>query len=498
MTTLLSDSFDGSLGLHLPLRRSDVDVSGNGWLKLSGGNFELDGNGGIRNDARVTSAPFNYVAANVHAKSYQIDIDFNFASSEYFMVAMRIGSGGAATVFQVATGGDCGFRYWDGSSFTSIDTRTSNIANGNSYTLSVAVSGDSATATLNGVAYAAAMSNHADSRWIGIMARELDGNNAKTSINRIVVTGQSDGHAIGLPNTASVIGVHTVAEINDPDAIAVGDIAGRGRSDLLLCDSTGGVVYWMERGASIRDYTQHTIASGYSKIEGCGVLRVSGNVYAVFGDQVAGNVYIAAPDDQADPSGTWSVITLDNAVPKVQSIRIVRDTDNQPIIMATVEGNDASTGGLRVYKLTGSDVMVASDWTSRQTNLPGLWALSPDPIDINGDGIANQWLASSRNNNNAAPRSGLFILSPPLNVITSDYGIESIFEPTVDADFLHVSPGRLATDNGSRMDVVNNVLTAGQPITVYQHDAWTTQSLSVTGATQPTFNCRSVRLSDVG
>lgn len=212
-------------------------------------------------------------------------------------------------------------------------------------------------------------------------------------------------------------------ECTDCDGVALGDINGNGRVDLLASNGKGGTVFWFEQGDTPWDWTRHTIFAipdRPGEIEGndLGDFNGDGRLEAISLDQPNGAIYLHKA--RGDPRGPWDTVRLLTGRPYLQASLVADvDGDGRDDLIYTWEGDAPGRGGVHWLKLTGPDPLDPDHWTDHvMVTHEGAWWVAPGRADLSGNGRATDVVFTARNmpGRNPGTRPGLFWLEPPQDV----------------------------------------------------------------------------------
>lgn len=206
----------------------------------------------------------------------------------------------------------------------------------------------------------------------------------------------------------------------DCDGIAVGDISGNGKLDMLASNGKGGTAFWFEQGESPWQWTRHTIFAieqGPREIEGndLGDFNGNGRLEAISLDQPNGTIYLHQQGD--DPRGPWPTAALLGGRRFLQASLVSDvDGDGRDDLIYTWEGDAEGRGGVHWLKLAGTDPLDPDHWTDHvMVAHEGAWWLAPERADLAGNGRAADVVFTARNapGRNPATKPGLFWLEEP-------------------------------------------------------------------------------------
>jgi len=206
----------------------------------------------------------------------------------------------------------------------------------------------------------------------------------------------------------------------DCDGIALGDISGNGRMDILASSGKHGETFWFEQGETYRDWTRHFIhrlPPPGGEIEGndLGDFNGDGRLEAVSLDQPNGVIYLHAP--VADPRGEWRSAAIQRDRPFLQAT-LVTDIDGDGVadLVYSWEGDAPGRGGIHWLRCAGGDSINPAHWIDQPlAQHESAWWIAPRRADFSGDGGPGDIVFTARNmpNRNPGTRPGLFRLEAP-------------------------------------------------------------------------------------
>lgn len=250
----------------------------------------------------------------------------------------------------------------------------------------------------------------------------------------------------------------------DCDGIALGDISGDGRFDILASNGSGGESFWFEHGGSRGPWERHlihTLETRPREIEGndLGDFDGDGRLEAISIDQPGGVIWLHKAGE--DPRLPWRSAPLVSDRPFAQA-SLVTDIDGngRPDLVYTWEGERPGRGGVHWLRFEGEDVLDPEHWHDyAMTQHESAWWLLRERIDLLGRGRPDQIVFTARNlrNRNQGARPGLFILSPPPGDPTQAWETHVVDDAV--AHPLHVDFGDLNGDGLPRELVLGGFAT---------------------------------------
>ena len=211
--------------------------------------------------------------------------------------------------------------------------------------------------------------------------------------------------------------------VRDADGIALGDLTGNGKIDILTSEGKHGTVIWFEQGNHWREWKKHhiyTIGRERKEIEGnaLGDLVSDGRLEALSLDQPNGDIYLHK--HSGNPRGHWETAIIRSGRPLLQDVMINDvDGDGRQDIVYTWQGRNAGEGGVHWLKLTGDNPLDAAHWTDYvMATHESAWWLVPKRLDLSGNGEATDIVFTARDTErrNPASKPGLFWLEPNTDV----------------------------------------------------------------------------------
>lgn len=234
---------------------------------------------------------------------------------------------------------------------------------------------------------------------------------------------RSPSRLVGLvPALFLSIAEFNLLECDDCDGVALGDISGNGKTDLLMSNGKGGQTFWYEQGATPYHWTRHpifTIPGPRREIEGndLGDFDGNGRLEAVSLDQPNGVIYLHAHD--GDPHGAWRTVALQTGRPLVQASLVTDvDGDGRLDLIYTWEGRQTGAGGVHWLRFTGTDLLDPAHWEDHVLiQHESAWWLAQRRVDLNSNGRATDLVFTARNlkARNPGARPGVFWLEEPSN-----------------------------------------------------------------------------------
>lgn len=245
--------------------------------------------------------------------------------------------------------------------------------------------------------------------------------------------------------------------VRDADGIALGDITGNGKIDILTSEGDYGRVLWFEQGKTWKEWTMHhiyTIENLPNEIEGNALGDFNGDGWyeAISLGQDKGDIFLHK--HAGDPRGEWqtSVIQADRQLLQDAMITDI-DGDGRPDIVYTWEGRKKGLGGVHWLKLVGEDPLKPNHWRDyTMSQHESAWWLAPRRADFSGNGKAEDIVFTARRllKRNPGAKPGLFWMEPAEDV-TGIWKVHPIDETIPHP--LHVDMGDLSGE-GHGLDLV--------------------------------------------
>ncbi|MFH5885420.1 FG-GAP repeat domain-containing protein [Halalkalibaculum sp. DA3122] len=276
------------------------------------------------------------------------------------------------------------------------------------------------------------------------------------SLLHVTTTGFGQYGSINDDPEFTIKSLETITNLSVPDCdgLALGDINGDGKTDILTSASTTSLVFWFERGDTPRDWTRHLVweSRNNNKIEGndLGDFDGNGSLEGISLDQRQGQILLHK--QMADRS--WQTAAIMENRPILQD-SFVKDLDGngRPELIYTFEGNKEGVGGVHRLELTGDDPLNPAHWRDHTlSTYESAWWLVPDLMQFSGDGEKNDIVYTARHllGRNPGSRPGLFWLERPAKV--SGKWQSQVIDTTLEHP-LHVDNGNFS-GNGSGQDLV--------------------------------------------
>jgi hypothetical protein len=268
----------------------------------------------------------------------------------------------------------------------------------------------------------------------------------------------------------------------DADGIALGDLTGNGKLDILASEGKHGTTVWFEQGDDWKQWRKHfihAIENPRGEIEGnaLGDFAGDGKLEAISLNQPRGEIYLHQQD--GDPRRPWKTAVIQTNRPFLQDALVTDiDGDGRVDLVYTWEGRAAGEGGVHWLKLVGSNPLDPDHWRDHvMTQHESAWWLAPRLLDIAGDGKATDIVFTARHllQRNRGSRPGLFWMQPADDV-TAPWIVHSIDESLPHP--LHVDIGDLS-GAGHGLDLVVSGFATD---TIYWYDfsnAWKRHELKL-------------------
>ena len=201
----------------------------------------------------------------------------------------------------------------------------------------------------------------------------------------------------------------------DCDGVALGDINGNGRMDILASSGKHAEVFWFEQGEDFRHWTKRRIyrqPGEAGEIEGNDLADFDGdgNLEAVSLDQPNGRVLLHKLRDLG--TDLWETAVIQEERPFLQASLVADLTgDGKPELVYTWEGDRPGTGGVHFLRLIGDDALNPAHWRDYVlTRHESAWWLAPKRMDMSGDGYAGDLVYTARRmpSRNPATKPGLY------------------------------------------------------------------------------------------
>ncbi|MFP4365684.1 MAG: FG-GAP repeat domain-containing protein [Bacteroidales bacterium] len=270
-------------------------------------------------------------------------------------------------------------------------------------------------------------------------------------------TGTENSHIQPVSYKPVIISESVKLPVRDADGIALGDITGNGKMDILTSEGDYGSVIWFEQGKTWKDWTMHhiyTIENLPNEIEGNALGDFNGDGWyeAISLGQDKGDIFLHKHG--GDPRGEWQTSVIQAERQMLQDAMITDiDGDGRPDIVYTWEGRQKGHGGVHWLKLTGNDPLNPDHWQDYiMAKHESAWWLAPRRADFSGNGKAEDIVFTARRllNRNPGAKPGLFWMEPAEDV-TEIWKVHPIDESIPHP--LHVDMGDLSGE-GHGLDLV--------------------------------------------
>lgn len=296
------------------------------------------------------------------------------------------------------------------------------------------------------------------------------------------------GSVFGQADPALEIEEWTSMSVPDSDGIALGDIDGDGRIDLLTSSGGEGGVFWFEQGERPTEWQRHAIYERATEIEGNDLADFDGDgqLEAISLDQGTGEILLHRPLDESRDEWRTTAIQTDRLYLQASLVTDI-DGDERPELVYTWEGTEPGAGGVHWLDFEGEAVHESAAWTDHPMVVhESAWWIAPRRVDANGDGRANEILYTARNlkDRNSGAHPGLFWIEPGANP-TGNWKRHA-----VDTDLphpLHVDLGQFAP-NGEDRDAIVGGFDTRQVHYYTGTDSWQRRTLDLPTLDGESFN----------
>jgi hypothetical protein len=311
--------------------------------------------------------------------------------------------------------------------------------------------------------------------------------------------------ALMLANCKSGVGSTDVAtgslqlidgDYTDCDCIALHDINGDGRMDVVAAQSTEAnrALYWYAQ-QDPHTWTKHTIdadpASFGTEVESAAIVELEGKICVLSGDQNEGAIRIYTPSTPGDPTGSWTKTKLVTGYTWLMGTWAYDiDEDGISEIVFAYEGTNSTTGGICYLDFDGTDPMDADDWSVYQIcTHPGAHWIARQAIEIAGNG-RDDLVFAARNQLGRNPETvpGIYWLEKPANP-TEIWTIHTIDDRV--ADWHKVDIGNFSGDANGK-DIVATDRNNDYKIATYRFSDNFSRTDIVPAAGSQAWNLRTV------
>jgi hypothetical protein len=268
---------------------------------------------------------------------------------------------------------------------------------------------------------------------------------------------------------------HVIDSFDDEaDAIALYDISGDGKIDVVAAESAGPgrALYWYKQQTPW-DWIRYKVDGGSSMgqdIEGITIIEIRGVVYVFSLDQRQGKIRIYTPANPDKPGRSWAKFELITNRDFIQdAVPIDIDSDGEMELVYTWEGANAESGGIHWLDFNGTDPMNANEWTDHiMIQHPSAYWLARATLDLAGNGRGDiVFVARNRPDRNPGALPGVYWLEKPED-FTEQWIIHTIDDRV--ADWTKVDTGNFFGD-GHGKDIVAIDLQGNMDIALYRFDS---------------------------